>query len=79
MTLYKYYNKTKGNYRIKREEHINDIEKEEKQSQKENKLGGINHFNKQMDEPEYVDLQKYYDKEIKTTILDSKNKKNLEI
>jgi len=32
-----------------------------------------------MDEPEYVDLQKYYDKTIKTTILDNKNKNSNEL
>lgn len=57
MTLYKFFNKIKDKYRNKREEQINEIEKEEKQNQKENKLGGINHFNKQMEEPEYKDLQ----------------------
>jgi hypothetical protein len=61
MTLYKMFNKIKEKYRKKREEDINLQEKEEKQSQKENKLGGINHFTKQMEEPEYQDLQKYYD------------------
>jgi hypothetical protein len=60
MTLYKLFNKIKEKYRMNREEMINEIEKEEKQSQKENKLGGINHFNKQMEEPEYIDLQRYY-------------------
>jgi len=31
-----------------------------------------------MDEPEYQDLQKYYDKDIKTTINDIKNKNGID-
>ena len=68
MTLYKFFNKIKDKYRHKREELINEMEKEEKQNQRENKLGGINHFSKQMQEPEYQDLQKYYNNDIKKTI-----------
>ena len=53
MTLYKLFSKIKNKYRGKRQDEINESEQEEKQAQKENKLGGINHFDKQMEEPEY--------------------------
>lgn len=59
--LYQYYSKIKDRYRFTRHKTILDNEKQEKKKENnKDKLGGVNHFDKQQNDPEFKDLLKSY-------------------
>jgi hypothetical protein len=62
-TLYLYFCRIKDKYRGSRNKEIIDIEKQEKKRENnKEKLGGVNHFEKQKKEEEFKTLMVTYNK-----------------
>lgn len=65
MAMYNYFRSVKDRYRARQEEKQGDLDRLDQMNLKDSNFSGINNFKKQMEDSEYVDLQKYYDSKIK--------------